>query len=618
MRKKSIVFVIIFLFFIPLIGMTCSAQDEASDYAPILYFEGEETCYPVTIDFHLENSYLYEVGESTPIDTSPISSSFIYTDSGDLDYYYLDNQKGSPDNPDGIINEYKNKESEYGYTVYYRTYTSSTTVVVQYWMFYAFNKGELNQHEGDWEMVQVVIENGNPSWVTYSQHHFGQWATWDQVEKEGNHIKVYVARGSHANYLRSFSGVLGMARDFVGSNGKILEPNDYTLKSLESEAWSEFVGRWGECNGENPIKFVSSDALGRCGTPSPMYRENGQMWEDPISWGKSVPQANDMLFTGEWFFYNFALIYILITVAALALTGFFIFRRHKKYGLGPRKISLLYIDGINLKSIGNILCIIGIILAILGLFYPWYTVSYDLSEVGSLIGIEATGMQDLLSIDGINGLQVTIPGEGGPMPLGTIAIPFSIIIGVGILFLIIATIGINHSKKLGWKYIWRGVRLLVPVIIILVVIMAIGSLVPAEAAGSDSTAVSTVTGILNSISSSPFGNQQTFEISHEGILVPLPMQWGLGSGALLLLFAGIIIIISGAIEFIANSQLFTTKQVHQPIIAPVNVEPPGNTDQQAHVQPAPIDSKDQIFCTDCGSKIKDNSAFCTNCGKKVK
>ena len=76
MRKKSIVFVIIFLFFIPLIGMTCSAQDEASDYAPILYFEGEETCYPVTIDFHLENSYLYEVGESTPIDTSPISSSW--------------------------------------------------------------------------------------------------------------------------------------------------------------------------------------------------------------------------------------------------------------------------------------------------------------------------------------------------------------------------------------------------------------------------------------------------------------------------------------------------------------------------------------------------------------
>ena len=116
----------------------------------------------------------------------------------------------------------------------------------------------------------------------------------------------------------------------------------------------------------------------------------------------------------------------------------------------------------------------------------------------------------------------------------------------------------------------------------------------------------------------PFGNQQTFEISHEGISVPLPMQWGLGSGALLLLFAGIIIIISGAIEFIANSQLFTPKQVHQPIIAPVNVEPPGNTDQQAHVQPVPIDSKDQIFCTECGSKIKDNSAFCTICGKKVK
>jgi hypothetical protein len=618
MRKKLIIFTIVFLFFIPLIGMNCSAQDEATDYAPILYFEGEETCYPVTIDYHLENSYLYEVGVPTPIDTPPISSSFIYTDIGNLDNYYLDNQRGSPDNPDGIINHYKGLESSLGYTVYYRTYTSGNTVVVQYWLFYAFNKGELNQHEGDWEMVQVVIENGNPSWVAYSQHHIGQWATWDQVEREGNHIKVYVARGSHANYLRSFSGVLGMARDFVGSNGKTLEPVDYTLKSLDSEAWSEFVGRWGECDGEDPIKFVSSDALGRCGTPSPMYREDGYMWNDPVSWGKSVPQANDMLFTGEWFFYNFALIYILITIAALALIGFFIYRRHKKYGLGPRIVSLLYIDGINLKSIGNIICIVGIILAILGLFYPWYILSYDLSEVGSLIGIEASGMQDLLSIDGINGVQVTIPGESGAMPLGTIAIPFSIIIGVGILFLIIATIGINHSKKLGWKYIWRGIRLLVPVIVILVVIMAIGSLVPAEAAGSDSTAIATVTDILNSISGSPFGNQQTFYLSHEGVSVPLPMQWGLGLGALLLLFAGIIIIISGAVEFMANSQLFMPKAVPHPKIAPAKAAPPGNKAQQQPVKPSPVDSKGQIFCTECGSKIKEGSAFCTKCGKKVK
>lgn len=621
MKKKIVITTILFLFLIPLISISCSAQDYATDYAPILYFEGEETCYPIKVNFHIENSDLYEVGNTIPVDTQPTTTSLsFYTDENDLNNYYLDNRLGSPDNPDGIINNYKNLESSLGYSVYYRTYTNGNSIVVQYWMFYVFNKGELNQHEGDWEMVQVVIENGNPTSVAYSQHHFGQWATWDQVEKENNHIKVYVARGSHANYLRSYSGVLGMARDFVGSNGKVLEPNDYTLISLDTQDWLEFVGRWGECNGENIIKFMSSDALGRCGPPGPMYREDGRMWDNPISWGTSLPQANDMIFSGEWFFYNFVLIFIIITIASLSLIGFFIYRRHKKYGLGPRKVSLLYIDGINLKSIGNILCIVGIILALIGLFYTWYSVSYDLSNIGSMIGIEASGMQDLIKIDGINGVQVTIPGESGPIPLGTIAIPFSLLIGIGIIFLIIATIGIHHSKKLGWKYIWRGIRLIIPVIIILIVITAIGSIIPAEAAGTDSAATATVTSILSSISGSPFGNQQTFYISHEGVSVPIPMEWGLGAGAVLLLIAGIIIIVSGIFEFIANTQLFTPKDISGkkfPTITTMQQQPVAQQPPKQAVPPKEVTTK-TAFCTECGTRIKENSSFCTNCGNKIK
>jgi hypothetical protein len=92
------------------------------------------------------------------------------------------------------------------------------------------------------------------------------------------------------------------------------------------------------------------------------------------------------------------------------------------------------------------------------------------------------------------------------------------------------------------------------------------------------------------------------------------MQWGLGLGALLLLFAGIIIIISGIVEFIANSQLFTPKAVPKKKSAKGKSTPPQNISQQ----PPPETSKSQIFCTECGSKIKENSAFCTNCGKKVK
>ena len=57
-------------------------------------------------------------------------------------------------------------------------------------MFYAFNRGHLNKHEGDWEIVEIVIPKNDEKWVGYSQHYSGQRTTWNQVEKEGNNIKI--------------------------------------------------------------------------------------------------------------------------------------------------------------------------------------------------------------------------------------------------------------------------------------------------------------------------------------------------------------------------------------------------------------------------------------------
>ena len=294
-------------------------------------------------------------------------------------------------------------------------------------MFYAFNKGELNQHEGDWEMVQVVIPSSGSKWVAYSQHHSGQWAEWDQVELDGDHIKVYVARGAHANYLRYYSGKLGIASDIVGDNGIIFKRSDYTLVDLDDQDWLDFAGNWGEVGEGSAEEAASSSILGRAGPPGPKYREEGKMWDDPVAWGKSLPQANDMMFMAEWFLYNFITIFIVLTVITLALMGFFIYRRHKKYGLGPRIVSMLYIDGLNLKSIGNILCIVGIIIAIFGLFNTWYEVSYDFSGSG-VQSLETSGWQNLMKIDGLDGIQLTVPGENGPAPVGTFILPFSLLL----------------------------------------------------------------------------------------------------------------------------------------------------------------------------------------------
>jgi len=605
--RLSTVIVIFLLILISIAGMTCCGQPSADTYAPIFYFEGEETCYPIDASYQIDYSDL----------------NYVILKSEETSYY--DNTYGTVKD-DGVINHYQSVMSSYDYTVYYRTTNDTATgsTIIQYWMFYAFNKGELNQHEGDWEMVQVVFDNDVPSWVAYSQHHSGQKATWSQVEKDVNHIKVYVARGSHANYLRSYSGKFGIASDIVGANGKILNPSEYTLDTLEDKTWIDFEGRWGEVP-DTEANAIEASILGQAGPEGPKFRENGEMWNNPIGWGGSLFESNDMIFTFEWFLYNFVIIFIIISLIIIAIMAFRIYRGHKKYGLGPRIVSILYINGFNLHSIGNILCFVGIIMAIIGLFNPWYLISYGVSGEGITETFQTRGMVDLLKFDGINGLQVTIPGTSGPIPLGSFVLPFSLFIAIGLIFLIIATIGIPLSKKLGSKYIWRGVRLIIPFILIVIAIMAMGAVIPTtpvEAATDTNYAQE----ILDSISGSPFGGQTSTSISENGVTGQVDVQWGLGIGGWLLLIAGIIIIIAGIFELVAKTQFFTTKIPLKGQIPPgiqtsrtqVPTTPPPKEPQPPSKEKTPSKGKSKAtFCTECGEKLEDNATFCVKCGKKT-
>ncbi len=532
-----------FLFLGAIDGAAQSDENIAEQYAPILYFEQSETCYPVDVSYHIDNSYLYQFTGDEPllIDESPSDLNLSAYVTGD---YYLDNMLGTTDD-ENIIQDYQNKLSTLGYRVYCHIHQSGGTTVVQYWMFYAFNKGELNQHEGDWEMVQVVLSGGTPTDVMYSQHHGGQRATWDQVERDGDHIKVYVARGSHANYLRSYSGKFGVASDIVGANGKILESGDYTLELLESQDWLSFAGRWGE--------FDSYDDVfrGKVGPQGPMYRENGVMWNSPIDWSNGLSPADNNIFLFEWFIYNIVIIFLILTAVSISLIVFRIYRRHKKHGLGPRIVSMFYIDGFNIKSIGNILCIVGIIIAVFGLFNLWYVVSININ----VEDFETAGTVDMIAIDGIDGVKINLlDPSSGPVQLGSLSIPFSLFIGLGLVFLVLATIGISSSKKLGRKYITRGIKLLIPVIIILAVIMALGMIPFGSVA--DGNVDATVEEILGSISSAPFGGQKTIPVYESGVSGQILFQWGLGLGGQLLLVAAIILLVAGIMEIIAKTSFF--------------------------------------------------------------
>ena len=552
MKKRFLIITICLAFlFICCFSTNIEAADTdiAQKFAPILYFEREEECFPVDVEYHINNSYLYQIDNDQIIDTYP---SVEELSNYKTDDYYLDNMLGLV-NDNEIINHYKTKNLDY--TVYYRSYPENEEFpeIIQYWMFYAFNKGTMNQHEGDWEMVQVVFTGETPTYVMYSQHYGGQSASWSQVERDGFHIKVYISRGSHANYLRSYSGVLGAANDIVGDNGKILTLGDYNLIKLESQPWLDFGGRWG-MYGATQEEAIETSLLGQAGPNGPKYREDGVMWNNPIGWGNGLSPANNNIFLLEIIIYNFVTIFIILTVITLCILLFRVFKRYNRTGLGSRIISILYIDGFNAKSIGNILCIFGIIIAIFSLINPWYVISTDIR----ISGYETHGIADMMTVDGINGIQIQIPGLTGPIPIGSLMIPFSLLIAIGLVFLIIASMGVTQTKKLGRKYILRGVKLLIPIVIIIIAIMFL-DMIPYESMADTEGSIVDIGDVLETISGSPYGGQTVVAVPD--VLGQIELNWGFGLGGLLLLIAGFILIISGFFEIYANTELFTAKTI---------------------------------------------------------
>jgi hypothetical protein len=263
------------------------------------------------------------------------------------------------------------------------------------------------------------------------------------------------------------------------------------------------------------------------------------------------------MFLVEWFLYNFVTLFILFTAISVIISALFIYRRYKKYGLGPRIFSILYIDGLNLKSIGNIICIIGIIVAIFGLLNIWYSVAMDIN----VPGYETEGMVDMIVIDGLSGISINLLDPSmGVVQLGSFSLPFSLLVGIGLLFLIIGTIGISKSKKLGKKYLYRGFRLAIYIIIILIGITSLGFL--GDTIGQDQAQDVVASEIFDAISSNPFGGTTTIPLEIEGVdSASLGLQWGLGQGGLFLLIAGLIIVIAGILEFAARATFFEERQV---------------------------------------------------------
>ncbi len=278
-------------------------------YAPILYLHPDEQLYPWGIFSILDHSDLKngeEISKPRPGDLESHNS----------EKYYLDLWEGEPgfgsfgvpNRPEEIWGKWQ-EATEFTFSVYGRYYEPPDhpdKIVLQYWFFYPFNDFTTN-HEGDWEMMQVILnktpEGPEPEEVSYSSHWDGAWDYWNNIHStvEDTHSRVFIAKGSHGSWISDKAR--GMDENNTSGSGKALYPKNvspsaisgiedrnkksYTLVDVSSgSTWTYWEGRWGKLVSEL-LEFFN-------GPKSPTkikYWDESQdepRWEDPIGWHENL------------------------------------------------------------------------------------------------------------------------------------------------------------------------------------------------------------------------------------------------------------------------------------------------------------------------------------------
>jgi hypothetical protein len=515
-------------------------QELASRFSPILRFTSGEKFYPTSVDYIISISSLKlraSDGTSTTVTDNPAPSNLGSYIGSDL---FLDNKLETLDN---IAEDYTQKAETIGYHAYVHIVTSGSTQTIQYWLFYAFNNGPLNEHQGDIEVIQIFLDNSNnPQHALYSQHGAGENAAWTDVEKQDTHPIVYVAQGSHANYFRPYQGKMGIESDIVSNDGKTITHTDLNLVLLgepnshpPEQSWLDFAGRWGYWGTNEDV------ALGRAGPLGPAFNQDSIRWAQPQAYLNTTLTVNGTYFILAWITYYFLLLFVIYVTIRAAWKIVSIVRLHRKSGLLVKK----FLKGRG--TIGLALGIIALLIMVVALFFPWYTITAS-SQAGALAN---QGSITLLNIDGINGIQANLFfGPGGDATSGysslfALQIPFAILIAVGIILLALDIIGIKNPKSLGLKFILGAITTLLPIILIFIFINQLPLFLPwASQLAPGRTIPPQLDTTVHTIATNPITGTTNQQFP---IIGTTTINWGYGIGAYLFITAAIIRIIAGYI-----------------------------------------------------------------------
>jgi hypothetical protein len=290
-------------------------------YQPVTQFDPYEPLLPTSVQSFIADAQLEQLtsGTWTIADADPDPGDLPGAGSGT---WRLNQGSCSPAAPLGGLSCYAAAwdDGSGGPLVYGHVAHAGEQTVLQYWYFYYDDvysypfvpSGLLWQaHEGDWEVVNVVLSaDDEPQFVGYSQHCLGQRRDWSATPRlDGTHPIVHVALGSHANYfstglhpfnlacvpsqVQAILSQLGlpMPADVVGAGATLGPPavdgRAMPIHQLRDDlpAWVSFPGFWGELQ-----YFHGPGAIGTVpfGT-SPVGPAYHAVWSDPLATLASWP-----------------------------------------------------------------------------------------------------------------------------------------------------------------------------------------------------------------------------------------------------------------------------------------------------------------------------------------